>query len=120
MVIGKGYSAFAFDKDGSENTIGVVSYLFLLDETNAVDRISYIEKALTKKYGAYSSCTYTSTNYSELGIVDITFDELKQKVGSETQGIYNIQWESNGRKITLGLTISVDKAYYDGSVAYTD
>lgn len=120
MGIGKGYTAIAFDKDGSENTIGVVSYLFLLDETNAVDRISYIEKALTKKYGAYSSCTYTSTNYSELGIVDITFDELKQKVGSETQGIYNIQWESNGRKITLGLTISVDKAYYDGSVAYTD
>lgn len=120
MGIDKGYTAISFDKDGSENTIGVVSYLFLLDEANAVDRISYIEKSLAKKYGAYSSCTYTSTNYSELGIVDITFDELKQKVGSDTQGIYNVQWESNGRKITLGLTISVDKTYYDGSVAYTD
>lgn len=120
MGIDKGYTAITFDKDGSEDTIGVVSYLFLLDKSNAVDRMSYIEKALTQKYGACSSCTYTSTNYSELGIVDITFDELKQKVGSNTQGIYNVQWESNGRKITLGLTISVDKTYYDGSVAYTD
>lgn len=120
MGIEKGYTAITFDKDGSEDTIGLVSYLFLLDQSNAVDRMSYIEKALTQKYGAYSSCTYTSTMYSELGIVDITFNELKQKVGSNTQGIYNVQWESNGRKITLGLTISVDKTYYDGSVAYTD
>ena len=120
MGIEKGYTAITFDKDGSEDTIGVVSYLFLLDKSNAVDRMSYIEKALTQKYGACSSCTYTSTKYSELGIVDITFDELKQKVGNNTQGIYNVQWESNGRKITLGLTISVDKTYYDGSVAYTD
>ena len=120
MGIGKGYTAITFDKDGSEDTIGLVSYLFLLDKSNAVDRMSYIEKALTQKYGAYSSCTYTSTEYSELGIADITFDELKQKVGSNTQGIYNVQWESKGRKITLGLTISVDKTYYDGSVAYTD
>ena len=120
MGIEKGYTAITFDKDGSEDTIGLVSYLFLLDNSNAVDRMSYIEKALTQKYGAYSSCTYTSTEYSELGIADITFDELKQKVGSNTQGIYNVQWESNGRKITLGLTISVDKTYYDGSVAYTD
>jgi len=120
MGIEKGYTAITFDKDGSEDTIGLVSYLFLLDQSNAVDRMSYIEKALTQKYGAYSCCTYTSTMYSELGIVDITFNELKQKVGSNTQGIYNVQWESNGRKITLGLTISVDKTYYDGSVAYTD
>ena len=120
MGIEKGYTAITFDKDGSEDTIGVVSYLFLLDKSNAVDRMSYIEKALTQKYGACSSCTYTSTKYSELGVVDITFDELKQKVGSNTQGIYNVQWESNGRKITLGLTISADKTYYDGSVAYTD
>lgn len=120
MGIEKGYTAITFDKDGSEDTIGVVSYLFLLDKSNAVDRMSYIEKALTQKYGAYSSCTYTSTSYSELGIVDISIDELKQKIGNNTQGIYNVQWESNGRKITLGLTISVDKTYYDGSVAYTD
>ena len=120
MGIDKGYTAITFDKDGSEDTIGVVSYLFLLDSSNAVDRMSYIEKALTQEYGACISCTYTSTKYSELGILDITFDELKQKVGSNTQGIYHVQWESNGRKITLGLTISVDKSYYDGSVSYTD
>ena len=120
MGISKGNTAIAFDKDCSEDTIGVVSYLFLLDNANAVDRMIYIEKALTQKYGAYSSCTYTSTKYGELGIVDISFDELTQKVSSGTPGIYNVQWERGGRTITLSLTISVDKTYYDGSVAYTD
>lgn len=120
MGISEGYTAISFDIDGNKNTIGVVSYLFLLDKTNVVDRMSYIKNALTKEYGDFSNCTYTSTKYVELGVVDITFDELIQKIGSNTQGIYNIQWVSNGKRITLGLTISSDKTYYDGSVSYTN
>lgn len=120
MGIDKGYTAIEFDIADDKNAIEVVTYLFLLDENNVLDRISYIQKALTKQYGAYDSCTYTSTQYSGPGIVDISFNELRQLVGDHTQGMYHIQWESDGRRITLGLTISEDKAYYDGSVAFAD
>ena len=120
MGIDKGYTAIEFDMGDDKDTIEVVTYLFLLDENNVLDRISYIEKALTKQYGAYDSCTYTSTEYSDLGIVHISINELQQMVGDHTQGIYHIQWESNGLRIVLGLTISADQAYYDGSVAFVD
>lgn len=118
MGIDQGYTAVEFHVDGDENTIGVVSYLFLLDENNVLDRINYIEKELTKQYGSYESCTYTSAEYSGPGIVDLSFIELKQLIIDNFQGMYHIQWESDGKRITLGLTISEDKAYYDGSVAF--
>lgn len=120
MGIAKGKTAIMFDKAGGEDTIGSVSYLFLLDKTNAVDRMRYIEEALTQEYGAYSSCTYTSDKYGELGVVELSFDEAQQRIKKGTQGLYGIQWKSDGRRITLGLTISNGQTYYKGSVTYTD
>lgn len=119
MGIETGYTAIAFDVDDSEKTIGVVSYLFYLNQQNAVDRIDYIKNALDRAYGQFDSCTYTSTYYSDMGIVDLTFNEVKSKISAGTQGIYNIQWKIDGYNITLGLTIQTDKTYYDGSVAFS-
>ena len=39
MGIGKGYTAIEFSKDSDEEYIGLVSYKFLLNEENAVDRM---------------------------------------------------------------------------------
>ncbi len=119
MGIGTGYTAIAFDVDDSEKTIGIVSYLFYLNQQNAVDRIDYIKNALDQAYGQVDSCTYTSTYYSDMGVVDLTFSEAKTKISAGTQGIYNIQWQIDGYNITLGLTIQTDRAYYDGSVAFS-
>lgn len=119
MGIGSGYTAISFDIDSSEKTIGVVSYLFYLNQQNAVDRIDYIKNALDQAYGQFDSCTYTSTYYSDGGIVDLTFNEAKSKISAGTQGIYNIQWKIDGYNITLGLTIQTDNTYYDGSVAFS-
>lgn len=120
MGIGKGYTAIEFSKDSDEEHIGLVSYKFLLNEENAVDRMKYIHSKLAEKYGTAVSSTYTSTYYDKMGVTDVSFDEMIKKITADTEGVYNVQWESNGRKITLGLTISVDKEYYEGSVAFTD
>lgn len=119
MGIETGYTAIAFDVDDSEKTIGVVSYLFYLNQQNAVDRIDDIKNALDQAYGQFDSCTYTSTYYSDMGIVDLTFNEAKSKISAGTQGIYNIQWKIDGYNITLGLTIRENNSYYDGSVAFS-
>lgn len=120
MGIGKGYTAIEFSKDSDEEYIGLVSYKFLLNEENAVDRMKYIHSKLAEKYDTAVSSTYTSTYYDKMGVTDVSFDEMIKKITADTEGIYNVQWESNGRKFTLGLTISVDKEYYEGSVAFTD
>lgn len=85
-----------------------------------MDRMKYIHSKLAEKYDTAVSSTYTSTYYDKMGVTDVSFDEMIKKITADTEGIYNVQWESNGRKITLGLTISVDKEYYEGSVAFTN
>lgn len=120
MGIGKGYTAIEFSKHSDEEYIGLVSYKFLLNPQNAVDKMKYIHSKLVEKYGTAVSSTYTSTYYDKMGVTDISFDEMIKKITADTEGIYSVQWESNGRKITLGLTIRVDKEYCEGSVAFTD
>ena len=118
--IDKGYTAISFDMGYDAKNIETASYLFLLSDSNAVDRLKYIHSALTEKYGAAKSSTYTSTYYDKMGVKDVGFDEMIKRIEKGTEGIYHVQWQSEGRNITLGLTISVDKEYYEGSVAYTD
>lgn len=120
MGIDKGYTAISFDMGYDANAIETASYLFLLSDSNAVDRLKYIHSALTEKYGSAKSSTYTSTYYDKMGAKDVGFDEMIKRIEKGTEGIYHVQWQSEGRNITLGLTISVDKEYYEGSVAYTD
>lgn len=117
MGIEEGMTAISFDVDAYETEIGVYSYLFLLEKEDASDHIKYIKDVLEKEYGTYSSCTYTSMKYDELGIMDLTYSELLSKVNSSTQGIYNIQWDNGARKITLNLTIDPISTYYSGSVS---
>lgn len=120
MGIDKGYTAISFDMGYDANAIETASYLFLLSDSNAVDRLEYIHSALTEKYGTAKSSTYTSTYYDKMGVQDVGFDEMIKRIEKGTEGLYHVQWQSDGRNITLGLTISVDKEYYEGSVAYTD
>ncbi len=120
MGIDYRYTAISFDIFSDANTIEIASYLFLLTNSNAVDRLEYIHSALTKKYGAAKSSTYSSTYYDKMGVQDVGFDEMIKRIGNGTEGLYHVQWRSEGRNITLGLTISVDEEYYEGSVAYTD
>lgn len=120
MGLKKGYTAIRFSKDANENHIGIASYVFLLSEDNAADRMNYMYSKLKEKFGAEDNSTYTSTRYDSLGMIDLSFEEMIEKISSETEGIYNIQWKSEGRNITLGLTISVDKEYFEGSISFTD
>lgn len=101
---------------GIENWMEV----FLVTKENATDRIAYMYSNLKEKFGTEDNSTYTSTRYDSLGIVDFSFDEMIDKIAKETEGIYNIQWKSGGHNITLGLTISVDKEYFEGSVSFAD
>ncbi len=120
MGIGKGYTAIEFSRDSGEEYIGCVSYLFLLDKENAVDRMTYIHSKLADEYGVASSSTYTSFRLDGEGIKDISFDEMIEMITDNVEGMYHIQWENNGHRITLGLTISEDNKYYDGSVAFAN
>lgn len=117
MGIEEGMTAISFDVDASETEIGVCSYLFLLEKGEAADRIKYIKKVLEKEYGTYSSCTYTSMKYDELGIVDLTFSEFISRIENDTQGLYNIQWDMGANKITISFTVDPRKTYYEGSVS---
>lgn len=120
MGIDNGMTAIEFNKDENEEYIGLVSYKFLLDEENATDRISHIHSKLMEKYGTPNDISYTSTYYAKMGIKNLTFEKMMEQISENTEGIYHIQWKQGKRNITLGLTISVDKEYYEGSVAYTD
>ena len=120
MGLAKGQTAIEFSKDIEEDYISLVSYSFLLYEDNVVDRMKYIYSKLLDKYGYPTDSTYTSTYYDKLGYVDLSFDEMVEKFSSGTEGLYHIQWKHNGITITLGLTISVDKEYYEGEVAYAN
>jgi len=120
MGIEKGYTAIEFSKDEDENNIGLVSYKFLLDDKNAVDRMTYMHNKLVEIYGTADSSTYTSTYYDEMGVTDVKFNEMIDRISEDTEGIYNIQWKSNGLNITLSLTINVYKEYYEGSVSFSD
>ena len=121
MGIPQGYTAIEFNVTKGEDTIGSVSYNFILVKENVVDRLDYIKTTLEKSYGKFKTCTYTSTVYGDnVGIKNISFETLKSMAGKATQGMYHIQWESEGCLITLGLTISVDQEYFEGSVAFSN
>lgn len=120
MGIDKGYTAISFDMGYDADSIETASYLFLLSDSNAVDRLKCIHSALSEKYGIAKSSAYTSTYYDKMGVKDVTFNEMIKRIEKGTEGIYHVEWQSNGQNITLGLTISVDKEYYEGSVSYTD
>ena len=120
MGIEKGQTAVELSKDIEEDYISLASYSFLLYEDNVVDRMKYIHSKLLEKYGNPIDSTYTSTYYDKLGIVDLSFDEMIEKFSNGTEGLYYVQWEYNGIKITLSLTIDVDEEYYDGAVAYAN
>ncbi len=120
MGIDNGMTAIEFNKDENEEYIGLVSYKFLLDEENATDRISHIHSKLMGKYGTPNDISYTSTYYAKMGIKNLTFEKMMEQISENTEGIYHIQWKQGKRNITLGLTISVDKEYYEGSVSYSN
>lgn len=120
MGIEAGMTAIQFNQDANEESIGLVSYKFLLNEENAVDRMNYIKSKLTEKYGTPNDIGYTSTYYAKMGIKNLTIEEMMQQISENTEGIYHIQWKQGDRNITLGLTISVDKEYYEGSVSFSD
>ena len=125
MGIGKGYTAVQFYKDSEEEYIGGVSYLFLLNKENAVDRMAYIHSKLSDEYGAAASSTYTPIRLDGEGIKDISFDEMIERITNNVEGMYHVQWENDGHRITLGLTISEDNIgednnYYEGSVAFAN
>lgn len=120
MGIDKGYTAIEFNVGEDKDTIETASYIFLLNKNNVVDRMTYIYSKLSEKYGKEDSSTYTSTYYDKMGIKDVNFNEMKNRFAKGTEGMYHIQWKSEGRNITLSLTISIDKEYYEGSVGYTD
>jgi len=117
MGIEKGMTAISFVVNASESEIGVCSYLFLLEKDEAADRIKYIKNVLEKKYGTYSSCTYTSMKYDELGIVDLTFAEFISRIQNDTQGLYNIQWDMGLNKVNINFTVDPGNTYYEGSVS---
>lgn len=117
MGIEEGMTAISFDVDASETEISVCSYLFLLEKDEAADQLTYIKNVLEKEYGTYSSCTYTSMKYDELGIVDLTFTEFISRIKSDTQGLYNIQWDMGINKVTINFTVDPSKTYYEGSVS---
>lgn len=119
MGIEKGYTAIEFNVEDKENNISLVCYRFLLDKDHAADRIDYIKNALVKAYGQYEGCTYTSTKYSDLGIANLSFADFKTKIANGTQGIYAIQWNNNGSRVTLNLTIDPELTYFQGSVAFS-
>lgn len=120
MGIDKGYTAIEFNVGEDTDIIETAGYNFLLSKDNVVDRMTYIYLKLSEKYGKEDSSTYTSTYYDKMGIKDVNFNEMKNRFAKGTEGIYHIQWKSDGRNITLGLTIRVDKEYYEGYVVYAD
>ncbi len=119
MGIEKGHTAIEFDVGKGKDRIEIASYKFLLSEENAVDRMTYIHSKLSEMYGKEYSSTYTSTYYDKIGVKNVSFSEMKNRIGKDTEGIYHIQWKFKGRNITLNLTISADKKYYEGSVSFT-
>ena len=55
--------------------------------------------------------------YGEIGLVDLSFDEMLARIDSGTQGIYHISWEAEGVRISIELTIRSGNVYYQGAVA---
>lgn len=118
MGIEKGSTAIEFTVGEGEETINSVSYLFLLDETNAVNRVTYIKKRMDSLYGGPKACDYTSLERSEAGILGLSFDEAITRIEKGTQGIYHFQWKRLSGNVTLQLTINPGETYYDGAVTY--
>lgn len=118
MGIPHGFTAIELNVEADQKYINLVSYKFLLDADNVFGRVKYMEKRLVESYGDYENCCYTSLFYSDMGIEEISFEELCKRVGAGTQGNYNIQWISAGQRITLTLTINPEKKYYEGSVSF--
>lgn len=117
MGIEEGMTAVSLSVDSSSSKITLCNYLFLLEKENAADRIQYIKTAIENQFGLFTSCTYTSMKYDELGINDLTFTEFLSKIKSNKQGIYNIQWKNESTKLSLNLTIDPRNEYYDGMVS---
>lgn len=118
MGISEGHTAIEFNIGEDKDTIETASYRFLLSEENAVDRLIYIYSKLSEEYGAEDDSGYTSTYYDKLGIETIDFNEMKSRIEKGTEGLYHVQWKAEGIRITLRLTIHVDKEYYEGAVSY--
>lgn len=118
MGIENDYTAIEFNVAEGMDTIETAGYLFLLTEENAVDRMVHIYSKLLEKFGKEIDATYTSTYYDKLGIVDIDFSEMKNRIKNGTEGMYHIHWKSENYNVTLRLTIKVDNKYYEGSVSF--
>ena len=117
MGIEKGFTAIQFSKESDKEYIGLAGYMFLLEKNNVVDRMTYIHSKLVDEYGVASSSTYTPFRLDGEGIKDISFDEMIERITNDVEGMYHVQWENNGQRITLGLTISEENDYYEGTVA---
>ena len=118
MGIQKNMTAIELNVDANESLIGSVSYIFLLDESNAVDRFSFMYSSLTEKYGQFDFCDYTSMKYSDMGVQHITYQEMLSKISNNVQGLYNIQWVTSENRITINLTIDPSKQYIEGAISY--
>ena len=118
MGIQKNMTAIELNVDANESLIGSVSYIFLLDESNAVDKFSFMYSALTEKYGQFEFCDYTSMKYSDMGVQHITYQEMLNKISNNEQGLYNIQWVTAENRITINLTIDPSKQYIEGAISY--
>jgi len=119
MGIEEGYTAISLSVDASERTVGVTSYLFRLDRQNAADKFDFIKQRLNAAYGTPVDCSYTSLRYSDMGVQELAYTQLKAKIQAGTQGIYHIQWNDGRYRVTLGLTIEQGSTLYDGNVAYS-
>ena len=118
MGINKNMTAIEFNVDAKEALIGSVSYVFLLGESNVVDRFSFMYNALSEKYGQFDFCDYTSMKYSDTGVQHITYQEMLGKISNNVQGLYNIQWVTSGNRITINLAIDPSKQYIEGAISY--
>ena len=118
MGIPESYTGIEFNVD--DERISTVSYVLLIHEDYVVDRIDYIKSSLEGAYGNFKTCDYTSTNYKDnILMKSITFEELKGFAENKTQGIYHVQWEAAGYRITLTLTID-DEEFYESSVTFAE
>ncbi len=120
MGIQKNMTAIEFNVDANESLIGSVSYIFLLDEENVIDRFSFMYNTLAEKYGQFDFCDYTSMKYSDMGVQHISYQEMLDKISNNVQGLYNIQWVTSENRITINLTVDPDKQYIEGAISYAE
>lgn len=113
-----GYPAICITSDDSTGLIGTCDYSFLPNPDETYILVDRIYQALSKQYGALSTCDYTSMKRSELGIVKKDYQGWISGIKLNTQGLYSIQWETDDLRITINVTVDPNKDYNECTVAY--